>query len=207
LNYSQNKTLAQSPITGETVYMFEALVEKKYTFVGQIKLVDEPYTEEQFGEHGKLRKVWMFPLGLKGGALKPVWNDGDYRGLREKQQKNARKLTDEELSTRARASKSNPGKKTISSTQYYRDQSVVEYVKRKAGGNCDLCGKGAPFNNRGGEAYLECHHITWLSKGGADSIDNAAALCPNCHRKMHVLNPKADREKLLRRVEERDDND
>ncbi|WP_296863638.1 HNH endonuclease [Thermosyntropha sp.] len=29
-------------------------------------------------------------------------------------------------------------------------------------------------------------HIEWLSRGGTDTIDNTVALCPNCHRKMHV---------------------
>jgi 5-methylcytosine-specific restriction protein A len=36
----------------------------------------------------------------------------------------------------------------------------------------------------------------WLSNGGDDSIQNAVALCPNCHRKMHALNRKADIKKL-----------
>ena len=45
----------------------------------------------------------------------------------------------------------------------------------------------APFNDKKGRPFLESHHIRWLSEGGADSIDNVAALCPNCHRKMHEL--------------------
>ena len=35
---------------------------------------------------------------------------------------------------------------------------------------------------------METHHIEWLSKGGSDTIDNTVALCPNCHKKMHILN-------------------
>ena len=33
--------------------------------------------------------------------------------------------------------------------------------------------------------FLEVHHIKWLSNGGEDSVENALALCPNCHRQAH----------------------
>ena len=56
----------------------------------------------------------------------------------------------------------------------------------------------APFSDKNGEPYLESHHVEWLSKGGEDSIDNVVALCPNCHRKMHVVNDVDDLEKLMR---------
>ncbi|WP_238917318.1 HNH endonuclease [Clostridium sp. YIM B02555] len=41
------------------------------------------------------------------------------------------------------------------------------------------------------------HHIKWLSRGGEDSIENTAALCPNCHRRMHIVDSNEDREKLI----------
>jgi 5-methylcytosine-specific restriction protein A len=40
---------------------------------------------------------------------------------------------------------------------------------------------------------LEVHHIQWLSNDGDDTIDNIVALCPNCHRKMHILDLEKDR--------------
>ena len=43
---------------------------------------------------------------------------------------------------------------------------------------------------------MEVHHIKQLAKGGEDTLRNAVALCPNCHRKMHSLNKKADVKKL-----------
>jgi 5-methylcytosine-specific restriction protein A len=36
------------------------------------------------------------------------------------------------------------------------------------------------------------HHVTPLSGGGEDTTGNTVALCPNCHRKMHVLNLPMD---------------
>jgi 5-methylcytosine-specific restriction enzyme A len=54
------------------------------------------------------------------------------------------------------------------------------------------------------EHYLECHHIVWLAEGGEDTIANTVALCPNCHRKMHVLNRKVDKEQLTKRAVEKE---
>ena len=50
----------------------------------------------------------------------------------------------------------------------------------------------APFKDKNGNPYLENHHVEWLSKGGEDTIDNAVALCPNCHKKMHILDDEED---------------
>jgi len=44
------------------------------------------------------------------------------------------------------------------------------------------------------------HHIEWLSRGGQDTIDNTAALCPNCHRKMHALDIESDKKLLKNKV-------
>ena len=32
-----------------------------------------------------------------------------------------------------------------------------------------------------------------LADGGSDTIDNVVAVCPNCHRKFHVLDDEKDR--------------
>lgn len=73
-----------------------------------------------------------------------------------------------------------------------RSALVAEIVKERAAGVCQLCNKPAPFFNKKGEAYLECHHVVWIARGGADEVYNAVALCPNCHRKMHILDEKSD---------------
>lgn len=81
---------------------------------------------------------------------------------------------------------------------YVRNKYVSEYAKRRAHGICQLCGNQAPFIDLEGKPFLETHHIIWLAKGGTDSIENTVALCPNCHRKMHILNLEEDVEKLLK---------
>lgn len=82
-------------------------------------------------------------------------------------------------------------------TTYVRDRYVSDYAKQRAQGICQLCGMAAPFKDQDGKPYLESHHVIWLSNGGEDSIENTVALCPNCHRKMHVLNLESDVKKLL----------
>lgn len=80
-----------------------------------------------------------------------------------------------------------------------RNIYISMYVKRLADGHCDLCGEKAPFSDKEGNPYLEEHHVKWLSEGGEDSIDNAVALCPNCHRRMHIRREDGD-VRLLRDV-------
>lgn len=80
---------------------------------------------------------------------------------------------------------------------FTHSKKVNEVTKKRANGICQLCGQPAPFLDREGNPYLETHHIIWLSNGGEDSTSNTAALCPNCHRKMHVVNDECDVQKLM----------
>jgi 5-methylcytosine-specific restriction protein A len=75
---------------------------------------------------------------------------------------------------------------------FEHDQIVSEYAKRRAAGTCQLCGAPAPFSDRHGDPFLEIHHLVPLAEGGTDTVENVAALCPNCHRRMHVLDLPAD---------------
>ncbi len=78
-----------------------------------------------------------------------------------------------------------------------RSAEVAKITKDRAKGVCQLCGRQAPFIDKKGSPYLETHHIIWLSRGGEDSTDNTAALCPNCHTKMHIVDDENDVKKLL----------
>lgn len=107
-------------------------------------------------------------------------------------------LSDAELEKKAKAVRKNPKSITTVSITFSRSQHVANYAKRRANGCCDLCRGVAPFSDSSGLPYLECHHIVWLAHGGADSIDNTVALCPNCHRKMHILSEEEDVENLIK---------
>lgn len=83
---------------------------------------------------------------------------------------------------------------------FMRKIYIKEYAKKMAQGICQLCDKEAPFLDRQGNPFLEVHHINYLSKGGEDEIDNVVALCPNCHRRIHMLEDEEDFKKILRRT-------
>ena len=74
---------------------------------------------------------------------------------------------------------------TLPVTLIQRDPAVVAWVRSESKGKCELCSANAPFMTADGRPYLEVHHVRTLAAGGADTIDNAVALCPNCHRSMH----------------------
>ena len=68
---------------------------------------------------------------------------------------------------------------------FERDAGVRTWILHTAGGVCELCRLPAPFLDAEGVPFLEVHHVIPLATGGPDTITNAAALCPNCHRELH----------------------
>lgn len=73
----------------------------------------------------------------------------------------------------------------VTTRVYKRSPYVVAEVLSRANGKCQSCKRDAPFLKEDGTPFLEVHHIEWLSRGGDDSVENAIALCPNCHRQAH----------------------
>ncbi len=78
-----------------------------------------------------------------------------------------------------------PKKSVSTSITYYRDPHVKAWILQNANGSCELCESDAPFRDATGIPFLEVHHIHSLAEEGPDTIYNAVALCPNCHRKCH----------------------
>ncbi len=78
-----------------------------------------------------------------------------------------------------------PARSTAASGRFFRDPTVTAWVLQEAKGLCDLCRLKAPFITAEGVPFLEVHHVKMLARGGSDTVENAAALCPNCHRRMH----------------------
>ena len=78
-----------------------------------------------------------------------------------------------------------PSRIEVLTTVFLRNPAVVAEVLLRAKGTCEHCGRPAPFISRAGRPYLEVHHRVPLASGGHDSIPNAEALCPNCHRERH----------------------
>lgn len=198
LEYAQNKTLNKHQDNGVVPYLFEVFDSGNYLFRGQLELSDKPFEDVQPDKNGDLRKVWIFPLEIVSGDSKYQVPKDLLSKKQKKKEKAARKLSDQELAKRATHSNKHPVNRKVSSSAYERNVYVAELAKRKANGICQLCNESAPFNKRNGEPFLETHHVVWLSNGGEDSIENTVALCPNCHRKMHILNLNPDIKKLKR---------
>lgn len=79
-----------------------------------------------------------------------------------------------------------PSRKIVTALNYKRNPDVVAEVLFRANGKCEACGADAPFLRKSDNTpYLEVHHIKQLAKGGEDTVENAIALCPNCHREQH----------------------
>lgn len=191
LSFGQNKTLNESKTNRIPVYLFEVFKTKEYVYQGEIELVDNPYQEIQNN-----RNVWMFPLKIKNGA--PLTLDQkQFEQLKKNERTKTKKLNINQIKILAeeRLNKQ-PSRRKVESTTYIRDQRVVEYALLRANGKCQLCEQDAPFLRKDGTPYLEVHHIDYMANGGIDTIDNVAALCPNCHRKMHALENEIEYKKL-----------
>lgn len=75
---------------------------------------------------------------------------------------------------------------TVTTTAFVRNPDVVAEVLIRAAGVCEKCLNRAPFKRKRDDTpYLEVHHIKRLADGGEDTVKNAQALCPNCHRELH----------------------
>ncbi|MBB4846018.1 5-methylcytosine-specific restriction endonuclease McrA [Paucibacter oligotrophus] len=79
----------------------------------------------------------------------------------------------------------NPVQKQATGLVFDRDPAVKAWTLRRSKGLCECCRKKAPFTDKDGIPYLESHHIVHLANGGPDTPDNAASVCPNCHRELH----------------------
>jgi 5-methylcytosine-specific restriction endonuclease McrA len=94
-----------------------------------------------------------------------------------------------------------PAKIQSRSSDFVRDARVVAFVFQQASDLCECCGGPSPFLRKDGQAYLEIHHVKPLTSGGRDTVDNAVAVCPNCHRELHYgREAQTLTEKLYRNV-------
>ncbi len=104
----------------------------------------------------------------------------------EERVKQSRLLTDEARKERLKQAQRYPAQKAAVVIVFDRNEDVIVEVLGRANGRCERCGHHAPFvKDRDGSAYLEVHHRKPLSEQGEDTVENAIALCPNCHRHAH----------------------
>lgn len=79
-----------------------------------------------------------------------------------------------------------PRRINVTTQVFVRNADVVAEALLRAAGVCQVCRKAAPFFRKtDGTPYLEVHHKVQLAHGGEDTVANAIATCPNCHRSLH----------------------
>jgi 5-methylcytosine-specific restriction protein A len=91
------------------------------------------------------------------------------------------------LRKKALENSNKPSKPNLLVLTEYKNRSIEikKYALLRADGQCENCGKDAPFVNSNNIPFLEVHHIFSLSDDGPDHPINVAAICPNCHREAH----------------------
>lgn len=119
------------------------------------------------------KDLWPFLLSLRNQAVEEVLRDGGFEEA--------------------------PKATLTTVRKFFRSSVVKEDALKHAKGICQLCGKQGPFKHKG-SYFLEAHHVIPLSENGPDGLENVIALCPNCHRKMHLINDRKDKDFLLERA-------
>ena len=95
-------------------------------------------------------------------------------------------LSSAERQARLEDAPKHSSRKRVWSNSFARNSDVIAEALYRANGFCDMCAAAAPFLRGGsGAPYLEVHHVKPLAEGGDDTVENAVACCPNCHRKEH----------------------
>jgi predicted HNH restriction endonuclease len=103
----------------------------------------------------------------------------------EKKVKESSRLSHKTRNQRLEAAEKTPTKIHVVTNSYKRNPDVVAEALFIANGKCGLCKQDAPFKKTDASPYLEVHHWTPLSEKGKDTVENAVALCPNCHKEAH----------------------
>lgn len=79
-----------------------------------------------------------------------------------------------------------PRRKEVQQLVYGRRPLVIAITGKRAGYACEVEGCPSPtFVTDEGEKFVEVHHLTPLSQGGEDIIENTVCLCPTHHREIH----------------------
>lgn len=101
-----------------------------------------------------------------------------------------------------------PSKSNVVVLTEYKNRSIEikKYALLRANGQCENCGKDAPFANSNNIPFLEVHHIFSLADDGPDHPINVAAICPNCHREAHYgKNMQTLKDKLSQKITKKED--
>ncbi|MDP3370839.1 MAG: HNH endonuclease signature motif containing protein [Brevundimonas sp.] len=169
-----------SPLDGVTETVFARRLAGLPALANEVREIGRSFVEDGqvSGDDGGL-PVWTEPPTADPDALA-----ASVRALRRKLKGRS--------APKAPPPGSSGGRQIIGQTvRYVRDPNVIVWVLEAANGRCEVCEQPAPFAREDGSPYLEVHHVRPLAEGGPDTVDNAVAACPNCHRALHYSSMSA----------------
>lgn len=147
----------------------------KYTYALAVDLPPAQYTTNQM-------KYAMKHLRLSFQSLKAQREEDD--NFQERVRKSLQNPAVRAM--RLRTAEKKPAMKYVTTLSFVRNPDVVAEVLSRANGVCESCGNPAPFVRASDKSpYLEVNHKIFLANDGEDTVANAEALCPNCHRQKH----------------------
>jgi 5-methylcytosine-specific restriction protein A len=165
--------------SGEDLLLFQTLGDGDARFLGEFVCAGYDLELAPDGK-GALRQAIVFNLvpAFELDDVTPRSSGGGGTGVAD--------LTT--LRRQALAAVSTPAQadRTVAKRNVYeRSNQIRAYVLARANGQCEACGRPAPFVALNGVPYLEPHHIRRLGDGGPDDPRYMGAVCPNCHREVH----------------------
>lgn len=175
--FKANKAIIDNPATPVLTFVRDT-VAADFIYFG-------PF--EQVAVHAEDDGSKWFELQLGStSSVDIIAHDNFIQGRLDKEVVRSSKDSHEARLERLKAAPRLPKKVNVVSTAFVRNPDVIAETLYRANGVCGACGKDAPFIKASdGTPYLEVHHKVRLADGGEDTVENAVALCPNCHRSKH----------------------
>lgn len=174
-----NRALRDHLQDGKDLHLFEQVDRGLVRYIGQM-IVTGYHERKGSDTAGSQRHAIVFELIPAEDASHSMMDSA------EPEDSLLRSLSEHDLRLIAEsppASESTPDERQ--KVSYRRDRALREFVLRRANGKCEGCGSRAPFVTDKGTPYLELHYLRRQSDVGPESPSWVAALCPNCHRRVH----------------------
>ncbi|SDZ79224.1 5-methylcytosine-specific restriction enzyme A [Thalassobacillus cyri] len=177
-DYKYNRAILNSNTTNTPIYVFQK-EGTRLILKGIFRYEKDEYDPEDGSR-------WFILQKINTISTEKIMTEAEYNQEIQKLVNKSKRDSDSNRRQRLANADNVPDKLTVTSTQFKRNADVIAEVLKRADGVCEKCYKPAPFLRANDYTpYLEVHHLKPLAEGGEDTVKNAVALCPNCHREYH----------------------
>lgn len=176
-HFRENAAILKSPLVPILAFVRDS-VHSPFTYEGTFRF------ERIHRQHDGAK--WFELVRDLGTPIRTVVEASFEAKRLDEQIAEAAALSPAELAERLATVPKVPRRYSALTTSFERSALVIAAVLARANGTCEYCWEPAPFlRAKDGTPYLEVHHRVRLADGGEDTVENALALCPNCHRLQH----------------------